>query len=392
MKDPRFKNIMASEAELKRRQDVTSKIKPGDFNAANYDLFMDDYQQWLNDPEPGKKLGYKEYIPYKDISKEFTEKVKQMTPEISTQISKLKGMGLIAETEVKRMEGAIIAKRLMNTLSSEARTQLEIDMRYQMKNVPDEIKSVELMNFYGNAYNATSDPTEKKAYKELFESAKQGDVSSYGNYYMANYFGNTGEMYSVNEVKTNVTTDPLAMAYTSSSIALKQYEQKILLDRQYGTGDFAPSKTASSSGKQAVTKIFNDETTNAITLDKLNRGESITVNPYSAETLNGDLTNVLKLIEKNTENAKDFRLVKESGKLVVYYKQGDNEFKEDTGVYLDDNNVSSSTPGLGTGSLLNPNAPANIDVSNVMQTYVNEIINSTQQNNTISADPLSILK
>jgi hypothetical protein len=248
------------------------------------------------------------------------------------------------------------------------------------------------MNFYGNAYNATSDPTEKKAYKELFESAKQGDVSSYGNYYMANYFGNTGEMYSVNEVKTNVTTDPLAMAYTSSSIALKQYEQKILLDRQYGTGDFAPSKTASSSGKQAVTKIFNDETTNAITLDKLNRGESITVNPYSAETLNGDLTNVLKLIQKDNSNATDFRLVKESGKLVVYYKQGDNEFKEDTGVYLDDNNVSSSTPGLGTGSLLNPNAPANIDVSNVFQTYTNEIINSTQQNNTISADPLSILK
>jgi hypothetical protein len=393
MKDPRFKNIMASEAELKRRQDVTTKIKPGDFNAANYDLFMDDYQQWLNDPEPGKKLGYKEYIPYKDISKEFTEKVKQMTPEISTQISKLRGMGLIAETEVKRMEGAIIAKRLMNTLSSEARTQLEIDMRYQMKNVPDEIKSVELMNFYGNAYNATSDPTEKKAYKELFESAKQGDVSSYGNYYMANYFGNTGEMYSVNEVKTNVTTDPLAMAYTSSSIALKQYEQKILLDRQYGTGDFAPSKTASSSGKQAVTKIFNDETTNAITLDKLNRGESITVNPYSAETLNGDLTKMVKILKEDNPN-KDatYDLQKQGNKLIISYKKGDEVVPYDTGIYLEDNNVSSSTPGLGTGSLLNPNAPANIDVSNVMQTYVNEIINSTQQNNTISADPLSILK
>jgi hypothetical protein len=161
MKDPRFKNIMASEAEIKRRQDVTAKIKPGDFNAANYDLFMEDYQQWLNDPEVGKRLEYREYVPYKDPSKEFNEKVKQMSPEITSHISKLKGMGLIADTEVKRMEGAIIAKRLMNTLSSEARTQLEIDMRYQMKNVPDEIKSVELMNFYGNAYNAASNPTEK---------------------------------------------------------------------------------------------------------------------------------------------------------------------------------------------------------------------------------------
>lgn len=392
MKDPRFKNIMASEAELKRRQDVTAKIKPGDFNAANYDLFMDDYQQWLNDPEPGKRLEYKEYVPYKDISKEFTEKVKQMTPEITSQITKLKGMGLIADTEVKRMEGAIIAKRLMGTLSSEAMTQLQIDARYKMKNVPNEVKMVELMNFYGNAYNATSDATEKKAYMELFESAKQGDVSSYGNYYMANYFGNLGEMYSVNEVKTNISTDPLAMAYTNSSIALKQYEEKIKLDKQYGIGDFAPSKKTSGSEKEAVTKIFNDETTNAITLDKLNKGVSISVNPYSAETLNGDLTNVLKLIQKDNENATDFRLVKESGKLVVYYKQGDNEFKEDTGVYLEDDNVSSSTLGMGTGQLLNPNAPANIDVSNVFQTYTNEIINNAQQNNTVSADPLSILR
>lgn len=344
LKDERFKNMAASEAEIQRRQQYMQELvtkNKGQFAKQNYDLFMEDYEEWINDPEPGKKLNYKEYIPYTDISKEFNERVKQMSPQIISDLQKVPGTAMLADIEIKTLAGGIIARNLQNTMSAEAWEQLRIDMRYRTKNTPTEQKQAELVEYYTLLSSYSKDPIEKKAALETLQEVKNGDLSTYDNYYMSNYFANLGEMYQVQEVKTSYVNDSAKLARLNTSLAVSLHEQKQLIDQRMGVGDFAPAKT--KEGKKETTKIFNDANTNAINLDKLNRGESVSVNTYNAETLNGDLTNILKLIQKDNTNATNFRLIKEGDKLMVYYNQGDKEFKEDTGLYLNDESGSSTS-------------------------------------------------
>jgi hypothetical protein len=353
LKDERFKNMTASDAEIQRRRayikELVTKNK-GQFANQNYELFMSDVQEWMNDPEPGKKLEYKEYIPYYDMSKEFNERVKQMSPQIISDLQKVPGTAMLADIEIKTLAGGIIARNLQNTMSADAWKQLQIDVWAKTKNTPTEKKQAELTKYYTLLSKYSKEDVDKKAALEILKDIKNGDLSSYDNYYMSNYFTNLGETYQIQEVKTSYINDAAKLARLNTSLAVSLHEQKLQIDKRMGAGDFAPAKI--KENKKEVPKIFNDVNTNNINLDKLNKGESILITDSNKSTLNQDILDAIKNI--NTTNATNIRLIKEDGKLMISYNQGTKEFKDDTGLYL--TNDSSSSTTYEEISLI-PNAP-----------------------------------
>jgi hypothetical protein len=392
MKDERFKNIVASENELQRRQKFTQELltkNPKAFNEANYHVFMEDYDQWLNRTEPGVKLNYKEYIPYNDISESFQKRVKDMTPQIEETIRKKYGM--IETEQVKMLSAAAIARNLMNTMDSQELQQYQIDKRYAMRGISTEVKKEQLQAEYKNYYD--NKLLTKNEYDQMLKNIATPDglETVYNSYFDSKYFSNIGEMYQVKEVTKKLQNDPYALASFEFNNIWKE-KQRIQQESAKELWSYQVANPKPGSEKESKVKIGNDNYPNI--LNQLNKTSGYTPPPEFKDNAKAFLTGFLDKSFSTTvalglgftendgtvvppdgtefKDFTDFKIIKEmSGEVSVQYKlKGEPQILR-TGVILDGTEASASPtqsgppqylPGFGNNN--NTNSPTSDDILN----------------------------
>jgi hypothetical protein len=368
MKDERFKNIVASENELQRRQKFTQELltkNPKAFNEANYHIFMEDYDKWLNRTEPGVKLGYKEYIPYTDISESYLKKVKEMTPQIEETIRKKYGM--IETEQVKMLSAAAIARNLMNTMNSQELRQYQIDKQYAMRGISAEVKKEQLQAEYKNYYDNKF--LTKNEYDQMLKNIATPDglETVYNSYFDSKYFSNIGEMYQVKEVTKNLQNDPYALASFEFNNIWKE-KQRIQQESAKELWSYQVANPKPGSEKESKVKIGNDNYPNI--LNQLNKTSGYTPPDKFKDDPEAFLTGLFDktfsttvalglgfkendgtvIPPKGTEfkDFTDFKIIKEmSGEVSVQYKlKGEPQILR-TGVILDGTEASASPTQSG---------------------------------------------
>ena len=373
MKDERFKNIMASEAEIQRRQKFTQDLltkNPKAFNEANYHVFMEDYDKWLNRTEPGVKLGYREYIPYNDISESFLKRVKEMTPQIEESI--IKKYGMMGTEQLKVLSSAAIARNLRDSMNSQELQQYMIDKQYAMRGIPTEVKKEQLEAEYKKDYN--NKYINKQEYDQMLKNITTPDglENAYNTHFDSKYFSNIGEMYQVREKTYKLQTDPYALASFEYNNIWKEKE-RIQQENRMEMLKYQTANPKTGTEKDSKIKIGKNP---ALKIEeKLNTTSGYTppenfkdnAKSFLKGFLDDDMSTIVALGLGFTpgadddiqppegtkfEDFTDFKLIKElSGEVSVEYKLKGEKQRFGTGMMLNGTEVSTST---GTNTQTGP--------------------------------------
>jgi hypothetical protein len=131
--DPYILNAIQSSAEVKRRQQALSSMKPEERSAANDFDFMSEAYDYLSDKRVGAKISNagKAYTPYINLSKKYMEVVDKIKPE-TTQVPEFVNGRWIVTTKTEELSAARLNEAFEASLDEAGRNQLRIDTKYDV--------------------------------------------------------------------------------------------------------------------------------------------------------------------------------------------------------------------------------------------------------------------
>jgi hypothetical protein len=131
--DPYILNAIQSSAEVKRRQQALSSMKPEERSAANDFDFMSEAYDYLSDKRVGAKISNagKAYTSYINLSKKYMEVVDKIKPE-TTQVPQFVNGRWIVTTKTEELSAARLNEAFEASLDEAGKNQLRIDTKYDV--------------------------------------------------------------------------------------------------------------------------------------------------------------------------------------------------------------------------------------------------------------------
>jgi hypothetical protein len=285
--DPYILNAIEGSAELKRRQKYLDSLPAGQRGVSNDWAYMKDAQDWFNDGQVGSKLASgKEYTPYADPSKFVSEAVKNVKPDIRTDV--IKKNGYLTTLEIEELTNRRLREYLEENLPSNVVEQIRLDALYQTKDVPEE----EMVDYYYNTrykklreteallqgYQQYKDVLTPRQQAEMQELQLQGQVllnslsnppetkeaayAAWVNDHYNQFITGQSNFYSYQEVKKKVQADQYDLAAYQSSLRVTAAEEiakrtlpyKIALQKAKGSGTGGLAPGEGSRGKSLMSK------------------------------------------------------------------------------------------------------------------------------------------
>jgi len=115
--DPYILNAIEGSEELRRRQKYLESLPANQRGVSNDWYYMKDAQDWFSDGQVGSKLSTgKEYTPYADPSKFVADAVKNVKPDIRTDV--IKKNGYLTTIEIEELTNRRLREYLEENLPS----------------------------------------------------------------------------------------------------------------------------------------------------------------------------------------------------------------------------------------------------------------------------------
>lgn len=285
--DPYILNAIEGSAELRRRQKYLESLPANQRGPSNDWSYMKDAEDWFNDGQVGSKLSSgKEYTPYADPSKFVADAVKNVKPDIRTEI--IKQNGYLTTVEIEELTNRRLREYLEENLPSPVVEQIRLDAMYETKNVPEE----QMVDYYYNTRYKKLRETEGLLqgyykYKDVLNSRQQQEMqdlelqaqvlintlasppetkeaayAAWINDHYNDFITGQSNFYSYQEMKKKVQTDQYALASYQSSLRVLAAEEiakrtlpyKIAAQKAKGGAGVELEPGQGSKGKSLMSK------------------------------------------------------------------------------------------------------------------------------------------
>lgn len=285
--DPYILNAIEGSAELRRRQKYLESLPANQRGPSNDWAYMKDAEEWFNDGQVGSKLSSgKEYTPYADPSKFVADAIKNVKPDIRTDI--IKNNGYLTTVEVEELTNRRLREYLEENLPSPVVEQIKLDAMYETKNVPEE----QMVDYYYNTRYKKLRETEALLqgyykYKDVLNSRQQQEMqdlelqaqvlintlasppetkeaaySAWINDHYNDFITGQSNFYSYQEMKKKVQADPYSLANYQSSLRVTAAEEiakrtlpyKIAAQKAKGGAGVELEPGQGSKGKSLMSK------------------------------------------------------------------------------------------------------------------------------------------
>lgn len=388
--DPYILNAIEGSAELKRRQKYLQSLPPTQRGPSNDWSYMKDAEDWFNDGQVGSKLSSgKEYTPYNDPAKFVADAVKNVKPDIRTDV--IKKNGYLTTVEVEELTNRRLREYLEQNMPSNALEQIKLDALYETKGISEE----QMVDYYYNTrykqlrqteallqgyqqYKDVLTPRQTEEMQDLQLRAqvltntlanppetKEAAYSAWVNDHYNDFITGQSNFYAYQEMKKKVQADPYDLASYQSSLRITAAEEiakrtlpyKLALQKAKGgtAGGLEPgegsrgkslmSKTELKKSEQAsqlFSKITNGLTNNKdfvkVNTESLKKEEERqliatlenAVDDYGIEIDNVSISDLY--VRKNPDGTYVWRFGKDAGTPEVLQDVFENGFRTATGV------------------------------------------------------------
>ena len=134
--DVNLVNAVESSNTYRQRMAEYKALDPKFRSPSNDDLFFSDIKAWKENPNVGAKLEYQSYIPYQEgVVSKYGDAIKTLKPNIETQITMSPDGRFITTSKISTVDAQRVRDYYLSNLNPAEKQQLEIDARYQLKNL-----------------------------------------------------------------------------------------------------------------------------------------------------------------------------------------------------------------------------------------------------------------
>jgi len=248
--DPYILNAIEGSEELRRRQKYLESLPANQRGVSNDWYYMKDAQDWFSDGQVGSKLSTgKEYTPYADPSKFVADAVKNVKPDIRTDV--IKKNGYLTTIEIEELTNRRLREYLEENLPSNVVGQIKLDALYKTKDVPEE----QMVDYYYNTRYKKLRETEAllqgyQQYKDVLNSRQQQEMqdlqlqaqillntlsnppetkeaayNAWVNDHYNDFITGQSNFYSYQEMKKKVEADKYSLADYQSSLRITAAEE-----------------------------------------------------------------------------------------------------------------------------------------------------------------------